>query len=98
MKQAGKLLYENTKPLGEFLRDVMRNDMTNFRVFGPDETESNRLQAMYEVSKKVWMADLYPEDADGVEPTATEVQLDTLDPDHPAGVGILWSTTGRLLP
>jgi xylulose-5-phosphate/fructose-6-phosphate phosphoketolase len=65
--QAGKELYENTRPLGEFLRDVMRDNMTNFRVFGPDETASNRLQAIYEVSKKVWMADLLPEDADGGE-------------------------------
>ena len=63
--QAGKVLHENTKPLGEFLRDVMRNNMTNFRVFGPDETASNRLQAIYEVSKKTWIADLLPEDADG---------------------------------
>ncbi|KIO50025.1 phosphoketolase [Nitrosospira sp. NpAV] len=65
--QAGKVLYENTRPLGEFLRDVMRDNMTNFRLFGPDETASNRLQAMYKVSKKVWMADLLPEDADGSE-------------------------------
>jgi len=65
--QAGKVLHENTRPLGEFLRDVMRNNMTSFRVFGPDETASNRLQAVYEVSKKTWMADLLPEDADGGE-------------------------------
>jgi xylulose-5-phosphate/fructose-6-phosphate phosphoketolase len=65
--QAGKVLHENTKPLGEFLRDVMKSNMTNFRVFGPDETASNRLQAIYEVSKKTWMADLLPEDADGGE-------------------------------
>jgi xylulose-5-phosphate/fructose-6-phosphate phosphoketolase len=65
--QAGAVLYENTRPLGEFLRDVMRNNMTNFRVFGPDETASNRLQAIYEVSKKTWMAELLPEDADGGE-------------------------------
>src|SRR5262245_38311830 len=63
--QAGKVLHENTKPLGEFLRDVMRANMTSFRVFGPDETASNRLQAIYEVTKKTWMADLLPEDADG---------------------------------
>ncbi|HEX6828225.1 MAG TPA: phosphoketolase family protein, partial [Burkholderiales bacterium] len=62
---AGKVLHENTRPLGEFLRDVMRNNMTSFRVFGPDETASNRLQALYEVSGKTWMADLLPEDADG---------------------------------
>ena len=67
VKTAGTVLHENTRPLGEFLRDVMRDNMTNFRVFGPDETASNRLQSIYEVSKKVWMADLLPEDADGGE-------------------------------
>jgi xylulose-5-phosphate/fructose-6-phosphate phosphoketolase len=65
--QAGAIRHENTRPLGEFLRDVMRDNMTNFRVFGPDETASNRLQAIYAVSKKTWMADLLPEDADGGE-------------------------------
>jgi xylulose-5-phosphate/fructose-6-phosphate phosphoketolase len=59
--------YENTKPLGEFLRDVMARNPTNFRLFGPDETASNRLQAVYGASKKTWMADLLPEDADGGE-------------------------------
>ena len=65
--QAGRVLHENTKPLGEFLRDVMKNNMTSFRVFGPDETASNRLQSIYEVSKKTWMADMLPEDQDGGE-------------------------------
>jgi xylulose-5-phosphate/fructose-6-phosphate phosphoketolase len=63
----GTQLHENTKPLGEFLRDVMRENPGCFRVFGPDETASNRLQSIYEASKKVWMADLLPEDADGGE-------------------------------
>ncbi len=63
--QAGKVLHENTAPLGEFLRDVMRNNPGSFRLFGPDETASNRLQAVYEVSKKEWMAATLPEDADG---------------------------------
>jgi xylulose-5-phosphate/fructose-6-phosphate phosphoketolase len=67
VKEAGKVLHENTRPLGEFLRDVMRNNMNNFRLFGPDETASNRLQAVYEASKKTWMAEFYPEDADGGE-------------------------------
>ncbi len=58
---------ENTRPLGAFLRDIMRNNMHNFRMFGPDETASNRLTAVYEVSKKTWLADLLPEDADGSE-------------------------------
>jgi xylulose-5-phosphate/fructose-6-phosphate phosphoketolase len=65
--EAGRVLHENTKPLGEFLRDVMRDNLTTFRVFGPDETASNRLQAIYEVSKKTWMAEMRPEDADGGE-------------------------------
>ena len=59
--------YENTKPLGEYLRDVLANNPTSFRLFGPDETASNRLQAVYGASKKTWMADLLPEDADGGE-------------------------------
>jgi len=63
----GATRHDNTRPLGEFLRDVVRNNMTNFRVFGPDETASNRLQAIYEVSKKTWMAEMIPDDADGGE-------------------------------
>jgi len=65
--QAGKVLHENTRPLGEYLRDVMKLNMTGFRVFGPDETASNRLQAIYQASKKAWMAELLPEDTDGGE-------------------------------
>ncbi len=65
LEAPGKVNAENTRPLGELLRDVMRENMTSFRVFGPDETTSNRLDAIYEVSKKLWVADLLPEDADG---------------------------------
>jgi xylulose-5-phosphate/fructose-6-phosphate phosphoketolase len=57
----------NTKPLGAMLRDIMRDNMDNFRVFGPDENTSNRLDAVYEVSKKLWLAEHRPEDADGGE-------------------------------
>ncbi|MBX6314098.1 MAG: phosphoketolase family protein [Isosphaeraceae bacterium] len=53
--------------LGQFLRDVLRHNRDNFRVFGPDETASNRLQAVYEASKKTWVAEFRPEDADGGE-------------------------------
>jgi xylulose-5-phosphate/fructose-6-phosphate phosphoketolase len=56
-----------TAVLGAFLRDTMRQNMTNFRVFGPDETASNRLEAIYEASKKTWVADYRPEDADDGE-------------------------------
>jgi xylulose-5-phosphate/fructose-6-phosphate phosphoketolase len=61
----GQVMADNTRPLGQFLRDIMRDNMTSFRVFGPDENTSNRLDAIYEVSKKLWLADYLPEDADG---------------------------------
>ena len=57
----------NTKPLGALLRDVMAKNPDNFRIFGPDENTSNKLDAVYEVSKKLWLADYKPEDADGGE-------------------------------
>jgi xylulose-5-phosphate/fructose-6-phosphate phosphoketolase len=63
----GTIEHENTRPLGEFLRDVLADNTTTFRVFGPDETASNRLQAVYGATKKTWMADLLSEDADGGE-------------------------------
>ncbi|MFY8149422.1 MAG: phosphoketolase, partial [Prochlorococcaceae cyanobacterium] len=58
---------ENTYPLGELLRDIIARNPDSMRVFGPDETASNRLQAIYEVSKKVWMEDFLPEDLNGSE-------------------------------
>jgi xylulose-5-phosphate/fructose-6-phosphate phosphoketolase len=63
----GTIEVENVPPLGNFLRDVMKLNMNNFRVFGPDETTSNKLQAIYQVSKKFWIADYFPEDSDGGE-------------------------------
>lgn len=58
---------ENTRPLANYLRDVMNNNKNNFRVFGPDENTSNKLDAIYAASKKLWLAELYPEDEDGGE-------------------------------
>ena len=58
---------ENTRPLGNFLRDAMKLNISTFRVFGPDENSSNKLDAIYQVSKKFWIAEYFPEDADGSE-------------------------------
>ncbi len=55
----------NTRPLGAMLRDIMRFNPDNFRVFGPDENSSNKLDALYEVTKKLWLCDYLPEDANG---------------------------------
>jgi xylulose-5-phosphate/fructose-6-phosphate phosphoketolase len=53
-----------TRVLGEFLRDVMRlnQERHNFRVFGPDETASNRLGALFEVTDRTWLAERRAED------------------------------------
>ena len=67
VEKPGQIEAENTRPLGSFLRDVMKANMDRFRVFGPDENTSNKLQDIYEVSKKFWIAAYFPEDADGGE-------------------------------
>ena len=65
--QPGTTEAENVPPLGNFLRDIMKMNMNNFRVFGPDETTSNKLQAVYQAAKKFWIAEYFPEDRDGGE-------------------------------
>ena len=67
VKQPGQLEVSSTDVLAHFLRDVMRSNMASFRVFGPDETASNKLQEIYKASKKTWMAKELPEDMDGSE-------------------------------
>jgi xylulose-5-phosphate/fructose-6-phosphate phosphoketolase len=67
VKKPGATLAGNVPTLGNFLREVMRLNMDRFRIFGPDETQSNRLEAIYEVAKKVWLGEYFPEDADGGE-------------------------------
>lgn len=64
VEQPGGTVGEATRVMGRFLRDVMRNNLEsrNFRVFGPDETASNRLDAVFEVTDRAWMADTLPED------------------------------------
>lgn len=60
----GAVVGEATRVLGQYLRDVMalNRDRRNFRVFGPDETASNRLSALFEVTDRTWMADRVPGD------------------------------------
>jgi xylulose-5-phosphate/fructose-6-phosphate phosphoketolase len=64
VSKPGQVVAEATKVLGQFLRDVMKAnaDNRNFRIFGPDETSSNRLGAVFEVTDKTWMADRLPVD------------------------------------
>ena len=60
----GRVSAEATRVLGTFLRDVMKLNRENriFRVMGPDETSSNRLDALFEVTERAWMAETIPED------------------------------------
>ena len=67
LSSPGTIEAENTRPLGQFLRDIMAANMTHFRVFGPDENTSNKLHDIYAVSKKFWIEATFPEDADGGE-------------------------------
>ena len=67
LDKPGQIQAENTPPLGAFLREVMKLNMNNFRVFGPDETTSNKLDAIYAASKKFWIEQFFPEDQDGGE-------------------------------
>ena len=64
--EPGSVEAEATRVLGKLLRDVMKLNLakSNFRIFGPDETASNRLEGVYEVSGKAWMADVEEIDTD----------------------------------
>jgi xylulose-5-phosphate/fructose-6-phosphate phosphoketolase len=65
VEKPGQSRHENTRPLGKFLAEVMKLNMHNFRVFGPDETTSNKLDDIYKTSKKFWIEDYFAEDQDG---------------------------------
>jgi xylulose-5-phosphate/fructose-6-phosphate phosphoketolase len=60
----GEVMAEATKVMGMLLRDIMKLNMDgrNFRVMGPDETASNRLSALFEVTDRAWVAETMPED------------------------------------
>jgi len=60
----GEVNGEATRTLGKFLEGVMRDSATrrNFRVFGPDETESNRLNNVLDATERAWQGETYPYD------------------------------------
>jgi xylulose-5-phosphate/fructose-6-phosphate phosphoketolase len=61
---AGATLAESTRVQGEYLRDVMRLNMDNFRIFSPDETASNRWGAVFDVTSRCSTAEILPGDED----------------------------------
>jgi xylulose-5-phosphate/fructose-6-phosphate phosphoketolase len=72
--QPGQVLAEATRVLGSFLRDIMKLNSRNFRVMGPDETSSNRLDALFEVTDRAWMAETIPED-EHLSPTGRVMEI-----------------------
>lgn len=65
VEEPGRIEVENTRVLGRYLTRVMSDNPTTFRVFGPDETASNRLDDLFNVTGKTWLGELLPEDEDG---------------------------------
>jgi len=76
----GGSISEPTRVLGSWLRDVITDNPHNFRIFGPDETASNRLQAVYDVTAKQWDAEYVPDDAD--DPMAPEGRVMEMLSEH----------------
>ena len=64
VEQPGVVVAEATRKAGEFLRDVIELNPRTFRLMGPDETASNRLGAVFEVTDRTWVAETLPTDTD----------------------------------
>jgi xylulose-5-phosphate/fructose-6-phosphate phosphoketolase len=62
VSQPAATTHEATRVLGTFLRDVIARNRDRFRLMGPDETASNRLDAVYEATNKVWLSETMPDD------------------------------------
>ncbi|HEU5310945.1 MAG TPA: phosphoketolase family protein, partial [Candidatus Eisenbacteria bacterium] len=62
VEKPGRATSEATRVLGAFLRDVVKANADNFRIFGPDETASNRLADVFEVTERAWDAEIEPGD------------------------------------
>ncbi|CAN7639572.1 phosphoketolase family protein [Pararhizobium sp. LjRoot255] len=60
----GETIVQTTEVLGRYLRDILKlnAENANFRIFGPDETDSNRLGSVFEVTDRIWMQEIEPYD------------------------------------
>ncbi len=72
----GNIMNEDARALGRFLRDVIKlnTEQRNFRIFGPDETASNRLTAVFEATNKQWMGTVIPGD-DRLAPDGRVIEM-----------------------
>jgi xylulose-5-phosphate/fructose-6-phosphate phosphoketolase len=76
---------------------MMKANMDRFRVFGPDENTSNKLHDIYEVSRKFWIAEYFPEDADGTELSTDGRVMEMLSEHTMEGMLEGYLLTGRQL-
>jgi xylulose-5-phosphate/fructose-6-phosphate phosphoketolase len=74
VEQPGTTRIEATSVLGGFLRDVVERNRSNFRIFGPDETASNRLAAVFDATPRAWNAEIEPTD-DHLAPEGQVVEV-----------------------
>jgi len=65
LKKGGAEMAPSMNIFAAFLRDIIKQNMETFRLFGPDETQSNKLDTVYEVSGKQWVAEYLDYDKDG---------------------------------
>ena len=72
--EPGMTSSEAMRVLGGFLRDIVSRNPDNFRVFGPDETASNRLGALFEVTSRAWSAETLPTD-EGLAPDGRVMEI-----------------------
>jgi xylulose-5-phosphate/fructose-6-phosphate phosphoketolase len=77
LEKAGVSQAPSMNIFSKYLRDIVRDNDHTFRVFGPDETESNKLSEIYKAGKKVWVNGYLPEDEDGgnLSPTGRVMEM-----------------------
>jgi xylulose-5-phosphate/fructose-6-phosphate phosphoketolase len=75
--EPGKVVAESTRIMGTFIRDVMQlnREQKNFRVMGPDEIASNRLDAVFEETGRMWMGDTIPDDDEHLSPNGRAMEI-----------------------
>ncbi|TAG88995.1 MAG: phosphoketolase family protein [Oscillatoriales cyanobacterium] len=77
VQKPGTVMAEATRVSGRFLRDVMKlnQENANFRIVGPDETASNRLDPVFEVTGRDWMGSVLPEDDEHLSPDGRVMEI-----------------------
>ena len=68
-EQPGSVKAEDMTELGKFVREIIEKNPENFRIFGPDETKSNRLNQVFKTTNRQWMEKIEPENDEWLSPS-----------------------------